>query len=417
MREQRERLETEVISRILMGNGSSVADADLNPDDLSVPAGKILTACREIFAGGELFEPPVVMAKLPGMAGAISKYLASATTAANVGFYVAELKKEILIDNKARLIQEIVSDIKCGRDPEKTISDGLVQIECMEASYSSGFAPKTLAESAYALMEQIETGMVMSSMPTGFRAIDSIITGLLPGDMMVIAARPSMGKTSLGIGIIGKLAQAGRKSAFFSLEQTARTVSARILAETSRTSTKIALRNPAGLSEYAKTGLLDGTAKLLFIAGNVFIFDRPNQSLAEVAAGAKNAVKNGAECLFLDYLQLMKVPKKEREDTEISANAEGLRALGKTLGVPVVVLAQLNRECEKGGRRPRLSDLRGSGGIEQAADFVVFIHCSEEEEKKSGRKTIIVGKGRDTGIGVSALHFDAETASFHDLEE
>lgn len=225
-----------------------------------------------------------------------------------------------------------------------------------------------------------------------------------------------MGKTALCLGMIQRQVLAGHKVAFFSLEQGGRSVSARLLAGISGESTKTALRDPKDLAQVYRNRLLGHAEKMLWASDRVFFFDRAQQSLSEILSGAKRAVKAGAECVYVDYLQLMKLSRKDREDSEIAANSEGLKALGKSLGVPVVCLAQLNRQCEIGQRKPRLSDLRGSGGIEQAADFVLFLHCREEEEKRTGEKSVILAKGRDSGTGLGIVHFDAETASFRDVE-
>lgn len=409
-------VERELIGRVLIGDGSSIAEVDIAPEDC-LRYGFVLSTMRSHLLSGAPWDVGAIIGKAPGHAAIISEAMAAATTSANVGYYCDLLKAEILAAKRDALTNDAADKIRNGGDPKAELSAAMAEIERLESRYATDTLPK-LSDATLAFLRDIETPPAKSaSLPTYYKAIDLHIKGLLGGDLCIIAARPSMGKTALALGIIQRQALEGHKVAFFSFEQGGRSVAARLLAGISGESTKTALRSPCDLCPGAREKLLDHAEKALWASDRIFFFERAQQSLSEIASGAKRAVKAGAECLFVDYLQLMRTARKEREDAEISANAEGLKALGKQLGVPVVCLAQLNRQCEIGGRKPRLSDLRGSGGIEQAADFVMFLHCREEDERKTGEKSVIIAKGRDSGTGLGIVHFDAETARFRDQDE
>lgn len=407
--------EREVIGRILIGDGSTLAECDIRTEDCQ-RYGRVLDIMRKHYLTGAPWDVAAIIGKAQGYAGIISEAMAAATTAANVGYFCDLLKAEILTGKRNAALDEAASRLRHGGDARAEIASVVAELDKLDATYTTDSLPR-LADAALKFLRDIETPPATgASLPTGYRCIDKHLKGLLPGDLCIIAARPSMGKTALCLGMIQRQVLAGHKVAFFSLEQGGRSVSARLLAGISGESTKTALRDPGDLAQVYRNRLLGHAEKMLWASDRVFFFDRAQQSLSEILSGAKRAVKAGAECVYVDYLQLMKLSRKDREDSEIAANSEGLKALGKSLGVPVVCLAQLNRQCEIGQRKPRLSDLRGSGGIEQAADFVLFLHCREEEEKRTGEKSVILAKGRDSGTGLGIVHFDAETASFRDVE-
>lgn len=402
------------MGRVLLGDASCVALVDIPAEDMG-PYSRIMTTCRELAKKPGAYGSDIIMALCPADKRLVMDALSAVPTSANLQYWVDHLKRAILEEKKAERSMAAVNALRSGADPEAEVRGLISDISKLDTAYAFQAVP-TLAASAWEVLRDIETPGPSVGMTTGYRAIDDMIVSLLPGDLFVVAARPSMGKTALAIGMMVRQAQAGIRTAYFSLEQGGRSVAARVLADISQSPTKMALRNPASMLREDRDALLSHAAKLLDISGMICLFEQPAQSLAEIAASAKAAVRAGAKAIYVDYLQLMRVSRKEREDTEIGANAEGLKALGKSLGVPVICLSQLNRQCEIAGRKPKLSDLRGSGGIEQVADFVVMLYCPEAEERRTGEKLAILAKGRDAGVGAGRMFFRAETVSFHDIE-
>lgn len=205
--------------------------------------------------------------------------------------------------------------------------------------------------------------------PSGFTSIDRITSGWQNGDLIIIAARPSMGKTAMALMLAKKTAEIGMPAGIFSLEMSKKQISGRYL---------------SGASGYSntelKTGRVDDYKKLCITAQSVagleiYVDDTPSLSLFELRSKAKKmVVRHGVKIIVVDYLQLMTAEAGSREQ-EVSTISRGLKAIAKELNIPVIALSQLNRGVEdRKERKPILSDLRESGAIEQDADIVSFIY-------------------------------------------
>ncbi len=221
--------------------------------------------------------------------------------------------------------------------------------------------------------------------PTGFAPIDDCTGGLKPGEMFVLAARPSIGKTSLALNILRNVAmnrEKPRSVAFFSLEMTAEQIARRILCTESQIPESVFWNRSFQYSDLTRmTGAVDAIRK-----AQIYIDPTGGLTIAELRAKARRlkAQKN-IELIVIDYLQLMhadgRIESRQQEVAEISG---GIKKLAKDLKVPILVLAQLNREIDKAagaGARPKLAHLRESGTIEQDADIVSFLHRNREESK------------------------------------
>ena len=224
--------------------------------------------------------------------------------------------------------------------------------------------------------------------PTGFAQLDSYTGGLKPGEMFVLAARPSIGKTSLALNVIRNLAlptrsPRPRKVAFFSLEMTAEQIARRLLCTEAGLSESVFWNKSFQASELTR---LTG-AVAAFKKAKIFIDPTGGITIAELRAKARRLkLKENIDVIVIDYLQLMhadgRVDSRQQEVAEISG---GIKKLAKDLKVPVLVLAQLNREVDKtagAGARPKLAHLRESGTIEQDADIVTFLHRNREDAKE-----------------------------------
>lgn len=270
------------------------------------------------------------------------------------------------------------------------------------------------------LAKEIDVGI-----PTGYCDLDHLIIGLKPGEMIVLAARPSIGKTSLALNMVRNIALRGSKHrsvAFFSLEMTAEQLTRRLLC------------TEAGVSEsrfydgsFNKKGELIRLTQACDSLRNANIYIDPTSgiSITELSAKARRLkMKHNIDAVVIDYLQLMKAggspDSRQQEVAEISS---GIKKLAKDLNVPVLVLAQLNREVEKTtgkASRPRLSHLRESGAIEQDADIVIFLHRDRDETKdisgealeKGVDSELIIEKNRNGATGIVNLAFHPQLMEF-----
>lgn len=281
------------------------------------------------------------------------------------------------------------------------------------------------------LNRKIETGIL-----TGFPDLDRLTGGLKPGEMFVLAARPSIGKTALALNIVRNIAlkeavgaaNPRKKIAFFSLEMSAEAVTQRLLCTQSRIPLTSILD---GSFNKADIGRLTTAVNILRDA-QIFIDPTGGLTIYELRAKARKLMDSEKiDLIVIDYLQLMRAPEVGRESrqVEVAAISGGLKKLAKDLNVPVLVLAQLNRETEKGAPagknvKPKLTNLRESGSIEQDADVVVFLHRERDDSKESNREanrsgvksSLIVEKNRNGKTGELDLLFFPSLMEFRSVD-
>jgi len=270
-----------------------------------------------------------------------------------------------------------------------------------------------------------ETGL--SGVPSGFTRLDRITSGWQPSDLIIIAARPSMGKTAFMLSMARNMAVEHERSvAIFSLEMSSIQLANRmIVSETELAAEKI--RN--GKLKTFEWEQLEIRLKKLMEAP-IFIDDTPAISVFELRAKARRLkIRHKIELLVVDYLQLMTGPQDAQgnREQEVSSISRSLKAIAKELDIPIIALSQLNRSVElrSGDKRPQLSDLRESGAIEQDADLVLFIHRPERfglTEDANGQSTIgladiIIAKHRNGATGDLRLRFKSELAKFTELDD
>ncbi len=258
------------------------------------------------------------------------------------------------------------------------------------------------------IQQRYENPNVASGISTGFHELDRMTSGLQAGELVIIAARPSMGKTSFAMNIAEHAAiKSGKAVLVFSMEMPAQDLATRLLSSLGRID-QHRLRQGSLIEEdwprlTAAVGLLS-EAKL-------YIDETPSLSPIELRTRARRVAteKDGLGLIVVDYLQLMRVQNSENRAVEISEISRSLKALAKELKVPVIALSQLNRDLEKRpNRRPVMSDLRESGAIEQDADLIAFIYRDEvynEDSADKGTAEIIIGKQRNGPTGTMRLTF------------
>lgn len=334
-------------------------------------------------------------------------------TTENVNYYAKLVKEKSIIRKLVMAASDIAhrgNDENIDLDEfidraEQTILD-IAQNKIKPSFYDS----RELAVKALEIIEQLHARKeLITGIPTGFEKLDYLTSGLQPSDLVIIAGRPGLGKTSLTLNIAAYAAmEHGISIGIFSLEMTKEQLMLRMLSNKS----KVNYSNIR--SGYIKDEDLE---KLVHAAdelgqAKIYIDDTPAISVLEIRAKTRRQKRDkGLDMIIVDYLQLMRgsrrVESREREIAEISGS---LKALAKELSIPVIAVSQLSRQTEtRSDRRPQLADLRESGAIEQDADLVLFIHRADvyrkDPEEKDGIAEIIIGKQRNGPTGTVKLAF------------
>jgi replicative DNA helicase len=359
-------------------------------------------------------------------------YLASLTDglprAMNIEFYAqiirekSTLRRLIQISNEtmARSYQDEESAEEILQGVEKAIFDIASQ------QFRVGFSPiSPVVSSVFKEIEELSNRkMPVTGLETGFVDLDRMTAGLHPSDLIIVAARPGLGKTSLCLNIAEHVALRKRKIvAIFSLEMSKEQLVRRFLCSEARID-----------AQRINTGFLtkDDWSKLSRVSGElsetkIFIDDTASISVTELRSKSRrlSLEQHGLDLIVVDYLQLMSgsTQRYENRTQEISQISRGLKGIAKELNVPVVAISQLSRAVESRTgehRRPQLSDLRESGSIEQDADIVLFIYREDminPTEENTGRAELIIGKQRNGPTGIINLAFSKEFTKFDNLYE
>jgi len=357
-----------------------------------------------------------------GGATYLASLVDSVPTTANITHYAKIIKEKSILRS---LIAKATDIVNLGFEASEDVAEILDKAE--EAIFSitqqriqtSYYSIKEIIKQTFETIEELSSKKdSVTGIPTGFIDFDRLTAGLQPSDLIIIAGRPVMGKTSFTLNIAQHAAtRAGVPVGFFSLEMSKEQLALRMLcAEARINSQKI---RSGFLSERDWLRLTDAAATLS--EAPIFIDDTPALSVLEIRAKARRLKsEHNIGLIIVDYLQLMKgkgrVDTREREISEISRS---LKALAKELNIPVVAVSQLNRRVEeRENKRPRLADLRESGAIEQDADLIVFIYRDEvynEDTPDKGIAEIIIGKQRSGPTGVVKLAFLDKYTRFENL--
>ena len=273
---------------------------------------------------------------------------------------------------------------------------------------------------AYNRLEKLhENKGELRGIATGFKDLDNLLSGLQKQDLIILAARPSMGKTTLALDIARMAATTHAKSVgIFSLEMSTQQLVDRMLSAESRVNAWN-LRTGRLSMDKEFSQIRDSLDKLS--KAKIFIDDQAGNSIASMKAASRRLkAEKGLDLIVVDYLQLMTTSKNyDSMVNQVTEISRSLKGLAKELDVPVLALSQLSRAVEARGGKPRLSDLRDSGSIEQDADVVMFIHREDkgkDESEKTNIAEILIEKHRNGPTGKVDLYFDEKTSSFLNLE-
>jgi replicative DNA helicase len=265
-------------------------------------------------------------------------------------------------------------------------------------------------------------GQEFRGVPTGFTALDNKLSGLQPSDLIILAARPSMGKTSLALDIARQAAiKHNVPVGIFSLEMSSQQLIDRMLAAEANVDAW-KLRTGKLTSEKDFDSIRDSLDRLS--NAPIYVDDQPGNNIMKMRSVARR-LKNekGLGLIIVDYLQLMTPTQSKNNDNvvqQITEISRSLKQMARELDVPVLALSQLSRAVEQRGGKPRMSDLRDSGSIEQDADVIMFIHREDKYDKESEKKNIaeiIIDKHRNGPTGSAELYFDADRSTFLNIEQ
>ena len=273
--------------------------------------------------------------------------------------------------------------------------------------------------------EVCKAGGVAAGVPTGYPSLDRMLMGLREGQLVIIGARPAVGKTSFALNLALNAASEGYTVAFFSLEMSGKEIAQRFICAHAQVSMSNFRTGKISPQEWANIGQAAEDLSRL----DILIDDTPGITVTEIRAKARRMLHNKEKAIIiLDYLQLVSPPAGRRAESrtvEVSEMSRALKIMAKELAVPVISLSQLSRAVEsRTGKRPQLSDLRESGSIEQDADIVMFLDRSSNEQEAGredrppeGITRIIVAKNRSGPIGDVDLVFLAASTKFYELNE
>jgi replicative DNA helicase len=299
------------------------------------------------------------------------------------------------------------------------VGDSIENIKSSSLVRSSG--PMHIMHYVAAATEQVEMRLngeaPANTVTTGFAGIDHLLTGFAEGDLIVLAARPSMGKTAISLAFGQAAAEFGGRSVlYFSTEQGGNQLAYRMIASNARVDGTALKRAELSTGDFDR--MIEGASK---VAGlNLHVDETSEITMPEIRARSRIfAQKHAKPMIFIDYLQRLTPHRQADLRLIVGENTTSLKNLAKELKCPVVVLAQLNREVEKrANKRPMMSDLSDSGKIEQDADIIIFLYRDDyynPDSKEPGITEAITAKSRDGAIGVNKLLFEARTQHYSEV--
>jgi replicative DNA helicase len=351
----------------------------------------------------------------------IARILDSVPSSANVYYYAGIVKDKMLLREIIQATSEIMDDAydESG-EPNEKLDEAERKIFAVtdKKIANNAVGLKDLVTQAYELIERRD-GSYITGIATGYYELDDLTCGLQNGEMIIIAGRPSMGKTSLALNIAEHIGLMEKVPvAIFSLEMGRQQLAERFLCSSSGIDAQLVRKGMLSTEHYQKLVEICGT----FSEAPIFIDDTAALTPLELRAKARRLrSRHGIKCILVDYLQLMHIGSQrvESRQQEITTISRYVKALARELNIPVVVLSQLNRSPEgREGHRPRMSDLRESGSIEQDADVVMLLHREDyyhrgqEDYEPNNTAELIIAKQRNGPTGTVRFVFREKITRF-----
>ncbi len=346
---------------------------------------------------------------------------------ANVEYYARIVKEKSTLRSLIHSANKILTEAyEAEEEPDLILDEAERAIFAIaEDRIRAGFVPlRDLVQSSFATIERLQQHKgTVTGVPTGFVDLDEMTSGLQPSDLILVAARPSMGKTSFVLNIAQHIGTSTDMTVgFFSLEMSKEQLFMRMLTSEARIDAHRFRTGYLNEKDYGRLSHALGT----LAEARVYIDDTASIGVLEMRAKARRLkAEHGLHLLVIDYIQLMQGRGRfESRQAEIASISRSLKGLAKELSVPIVALSQLSRASEtRADHRPQLSDLRESGALEQDADVVMFIYREEQyrdadggaNQDAEGTAEIIIGKQRNGPVGTAKLAFIKEHTRFENL--
>ncbi|CCI82362.1 replicative DNA helicase [Lactobacillus hominis] len=436
--------EKAVLGAVFLNPEAIIEASDiLEPDDFYEHANRLVfSAMIDIADRGSAIDVVTLQDELKkknqlediGGLAYVSQLAIATPTAVHVTYYAQIVKRKALLRNLITTSQRIIQNAIEGSDDVTDILDNAESsiMNVSQENASGGFKSihDVLNETVEAINNIPDDGNMVTGLPTGFQELDKMTTGFHDDELIILAARPGVGKTAFALNVAQFVGLHTDKTvAMFSLEMGADQLVQRMLAS-------------EGLidSQHLRTGQLteDEWRKLVVAAGSldrtsIYIDDTPGIKMSEIRAKARRLAKEKGNLglVVIDYLQLIEGPRSESRQQEVSAISRQLKKLAKELHIPVIALSQLSRSVEqRQDKRPVLSDIRESGSIEQDADIVAFLYRDDyyrdenedsddgevEAEQDNGEVEVIIEKNRSGSRGTVKLMFSKPYNRFSNLD-
>jgi replicative DNA helicase len=422
--------EESVLGAMLMSTDAVNEVMDkLDADDFYVPAHRsIFGAVKLLFNTNQAIDAITVseelrrqgeLEKIGGVAY-VTRLLDIVPSASNVDYYAGIVEET---SQRRHLIRagSTITDLAMKLDDEiAEVLDRSEQTVLNVAGRKVGDGMMQIGPLFFSTLEELEAlegrGDEVTGLSTGYRDLDKKLTGLHPANLVIIAARPAMGKSALALNIATNVAMEGNPVAVFTLEMSREEVASRMLCATARIDSMKVRTGQIGDNAWPR--LTDAAGRLY--DAPVFVDDSPMVTVTDIRAKCRRLKrKHGLSLVVVDYLQLMQGSNRENRQQEIAEISRNLKNLARELEVPVMALSQLNRNLEsREDKRPRLGDLRESGSLEQDADIVMFIYRDEyynEQTDKRGIAEVVIAKHRAGSTGPIDMTFMPEFTLFSDL--
>ena len=428
--------EKSVLGAMLLDQELAVESLDaLNTSDFFDRKHRmIFRACRQLDSRNSIIDMVTASEELSRMkdleqAGGV-EYLASLTDdiplLSNVLEYIRIIKEKSMLRQLIKVSRESINEVLEGTDEVQTILDTAAS-KVMAITESRSYGEfKPISQLVSRGIEQLEelrnTKGFVTGLPTGFSSLDKMTTGFHPGELIILAARPGIGKTSMALNMATHIAgSTDRAVAIFSLEMSDEKLTQRMLCADAHIGTKPIIEGTLAQKHWFE--LQEAADRLQRM--KIYIDDKAGISAMEVRAKVRSLKRREDLCMvFVDYLQLMRSDgKAENRQQEIARISGDLKALAKEMNLPVMALSQLSRMATKRTGPPQLSDLRESGAIEQDADLVMFLHRPGSDDQREDdmeetidfrkKETILkIGKQRNGPLGIIPLIFRDDITRF-----
>jgi replicative DNA helicase len=415
---------------LLSGDAANAALETLHSEDFYKPSHQqVFEIIRHLFDSNEPIDAVTVSeglrrdGSLDRMGGIdfLTNLIDSVPSTSNVEYYAGIVEEHSL----RRRLMKVGGDISviAGQmtEPIAEVVDKAEQAVFAVAERQVGDGLQAIDDLLGPAIEKAEelqrSGAAVTGISTGFRDLDKKLAGLHPTNLIIVAARPGMGKSALALNMAQNVALNGNTVAVFSLEMSREEVVTRMLCSKGRIDSQKLRTGSLNEGDFTK---LSNAAGALY-KQNIYVDDSPGLTVTEIRAKCRRLRrKPGLDLVVVDYLQLMNGSGQENRQQEIAMISRSLKSLARELHLPIIALSQLNRAVEaREDKRPRLGDLRESGAVEQDADVVMFIYRDEyyfpEKVESKGIAEVVIAKHRQGGVGKVDMTFLPEFTLFADM--